>query len=516
MTGQPCLPPADGPGSRRFLALHLPCLATDRIRRAEPGLPADRPLATWTASDSRRVLVAVDQAAAATGLRPGQALADAQAIAPDLMLRPADPDGDARALQALALWARRYTPLAATDPPDGLLLDITGCAHLLGGEQALLGDALTRLQRAGIAARGAVAGAAATSAALARARLDNPVVVSGIEAAVAAPLPLGPALRLPPAMLADLARLGLRRVRDLLDQPRAPLARRFGPDLLDRLDAVTGRRRTAIRPVTTPPDLSVAQDPLEPIITRAGIDAVLDRLLAALCVRLRVAGLGARCIALSAWRVDGVVQEVAIGTGQPTREPTHLRRLFAERLERLEPGLGFERMTLEARATEPMAAGTQAGLGIGGRSDTTAMAEALAQLLDRLAQRLRVHRVAPVASHWPERMVAALDPHATVPAIPAGWAAPGLPVLLRRRPEPLEAMALLPDDPPSLLRWRGMAHRLRWAEGPLRLEPEWWRARPDLRRRDYYRLELASGVRLWVCRTGPPEAARWRLHGHLP
>jgi protein ImuB len=516
MTGQPCLLPAGGPGSRRFLALHPPCLATDRIRRAEPDLPTDQPPATWAASGSRRVLVAVDQAAAAIGLRPGQALADAEAIAPDLVLRPADPDGDAQALQALALWARRYTPLAATDPPDGLLLDITGCAHLLGGEADLLRDALARLQRAGIATRGAVAGAAATSAALARARLDSPVVVSGIEAAVAAPLPLGPALRLPPAMLADLARLGLRRVRDLLDQPRAPLARRFGPELMDRLDAVTGQRRTAIRPATAPPDLTVARDLLEPIITRASIDAVLDRLLAALCARLRQTGLGARRIVLSAWRVDGVVQEVAIGTGQPTRAPAHLRRLFAERLEQLEPGLGFERMMLEARATEPMAAGTQTGLEIGGRHDAAAMADALAQLLDRLAQRLRVHRVAPVASHWPERAVAALDPHAPVPAMPAGWATPGLPVLLRRRPEPLEAMALLSDDPPSLLRWCGMAHRLHWAEGPLRLEPEWWRARPDLRRRDYYRVELASGVRLWVCRTGPPEAARWLLHGHLP
>lgn len=516
MTGEARLLPIGGTAPRRFLALHLPALATDRIRRAEPDLPAGRPLATWAPSGNRRVLVAVEPAAAALGLRPGQALADAQAIAPDLLLRPAAPDEEAGALHALALWARRYSPLAATDPPDGLLLDITGCAHLLDGEQGLLHDALDRLRRGGIAARGAVAGAAATSAALARARLDNPVAVSGIEAAIAAPLPLGPALRLPPAALADLARLGLRRVRDLLDQPRAPLARRFGQELLDRLDAVTGQRRASIQPVAAPPDLTVTRDLLEPIITRAGIDAVLDRLLVALCARLRAAGLGAQRVALLAWRVDGLMQEVAVGTGQPTRAPAHLRRLFAERLERLEPGLGFERMTLEAQATAPMEAGLQAGLGIGGRHDATTTAEALAQLLDRLAQRLRVQRVAPVASHWPERAVAALGPHAPVPVMPAGWAAPGLPVLLRRRPEPLDAVALLPDDPPVLLRWRGMAHRLHRAEGPLRLEPEWWRARPDLQRRDYYRVELASGLRLWIYRSGPPEAARWRLHGHLP
>ena len=373
MTGQPGQALA-----RRFLALHLPELATDRIRRAEPNLPADRPLATWVQIGSRRLLAAVDSAATAAGLRPGQALADAQAIAPGLLLRPAMPERDAEALEALALWGQRYTPLVAADPPDGLLLDITGCAHLLGGEQALLRDVLARLRHAGIAARGAVAGVAATAAALARARLDNPVAVSGIEAAVVASLPLGPALRLPKPVLADLARLGLRRVDDLLRQPRAPLARRFGTELLDRLDAVTGRRIEPFRSTLPPPNLRVACDLIEPILTREAIQAVLDRLLAALCARLREAGLGARRVVLSAWRVDGAVQEVVVGTGLAAREPAHLDRLFAERLGWLEPGLGFERMTLEARATEPMAAGTQTGLGIGGRHEVAATAEALA------------------------------------------------------------------------------------------------------------------------------------------
>jgi protein ImuB len=503
-------------GSSRFLALHFSDFATDWIRRAEPKLPPILPLATWTSSGHRRLLTAVDGAGAAAGLRPGQALADAQAIAPDLVLRPADPAGDARALYSLALWARRYTPLTAMDPPDGLLLDITGCAHLLGDEAALLQDALARLRRVGITARGAVAGAAATSAALARARGDNPIVTSGIEAAAAAPLPIGFALRLSQPLLEDLARLGLRRVHDLLGQPRGPLARRFGQDLLDRLDAVVGHRWSSIRPVIPPPPLTVIQDCPEPIITRAGIDAMVDRLLDALCTGLQQARLGAQHVTLSAWRVDGMVQEVAIGTGLPTRAPAHLRRLFAERLERLEPNLGFERMALEARATEPVAAGVQAGFGIGRRRDDAATAMALAQLLDRLGQRLPVHRVRPVASHWPERAVVALDPHGTTPAVPMGWAAQARPVLLLRRPAPLEVVTLLPDGPPALLRWRGAAHRLRQVEGPLRLEPEWWRDRRGLLRRDYYRVELASGVRLWIYQTGPRDAPQWLLHGHLP
>ncbi|MGG5888911.1 Y-family DNA polymerase [Falsiroseomonas sp. HC035] len=495
--------------TRRFLALHLPDLAIARLRRAEPDLPG-RPLATWDSMGSRRLLVAVDAAAAELGLSPGQALADAQAITPDLLLRPAAREADARALRALALWARRYTPLAAIDPPEGLILDTTGCDHLWGGEAALLADALARLRRAGLAPQGAVAGAAATAAALARARTDNPIAASGIEPALAAPLPLGPALRLDAAMREDLARLGLRRVRDLLDQPRGPLARRFGQKLLDALDAVTGHRPQAIQPVLPPPDLASAIELLEPIVTRPAIEAALDRLLADLAETLRRTGRGVRRLSLLAWRVDGVVQEIAIGTGQPTRDPAHLRRLFADRLEGLEPDLGFERMALEAQATDLMQAGSQISLGIGARREEAVL---LAQLLDRLGQRLRVHRVAPLASHWPERSVMALDPQATPPDPPPGWSLPDSPVLRLRRPSALEVVALLPDAPPAQLRWQGAAHRVLRAEGPRRLEPEWWRT-PHGYRRDGYRVELTCGTRLWVCRGGAEST--WRLHGHLP
>ncbi len=495
--------------TRRFLALHLPCLATDRLRRVQSGLPA-MPLACWEMRGSRRLLSAVDPAATAQGLHPGQALADAQAMLPGLVLHPAEPAADAALLHALALWARRYTPLSATNPPAGLLLDITGCAHLLGGEAVLLRDALGRLGRAGLAARGAIAGAAATAAALARARLDDPVVVSGIEAAIVAPLPLGAALDLAPGVLESLERLGLRRVGDLLARPRGPLARRFGQGLLDALDALTGLRPSVLQPVAPPADFSVAEEPLEPVLTRGGIELLLEALLARLCAQLRLAGLGARQLTLLAFRVDGQVQALAVGTGQPSRQPLHLRRLFAEKLGRLEPELGFERLALEAHSTQPMAVTAQGALGIGGQRDASARAEALAQLLDRLGQRVRVRRVRPQASHWPERAVASLDPHAAVPPPPPGWAARPAPVLLLRRPEAVEAMAALPDDPPARLRWRGALHPVRRAEGPLRLEPEWWRSAQA--RRDYWQVELASGARVWLCRSGE----RWLVHGHLP
>jgi protein ImuB len=503
--------PMQGAASpRRFLALHLPRLPTDRLRR-----PANAPpCAAWTQERSRRLVTAVDAAAAAAGLHSGQALADAQAICPQLVLVEAVPEDDAKALTALAVWARRYSPLTAPDAPDGLLLDITGCAGLMGGEAALLDDALARLQRAGFAAQGAIAEVAAAAAALAR---TSPQVVppGGVVAALA-PLPIGAALRMDAA---GLAKLGLRCVGDLLRLPRAPLARRFGAPLLDRLDALTGARPAPLRPVAPPPALLAAEELLEPVITRAGIDAVLDLLLPRICRRLREAGLGARRLALLAWRVDGAVQEAAIGTGLASREPAHLRRLFAEKLELLEPGLGFERMALEVRASAPMAAGMQGGLRrLQGPGPDAA---ALAELLDRLGQRLRVRRVAPVASHWPERMIAPLDPHAAPSGIPAGWGAlmggqQAGPVLLLRRHAPLQVVAELPDGPPALLRLRGVAHRTRQAEGPLRLEPEWWRPAADAAPRDYYRVELQSGARLWLYRTGLRQAApEWRLHGHL-
>ncbi|MXP64039.1 DNA polymerase Y family protein [Roseomonas sp. M0104] len=489
---------------RRFLALHLPTFATDRLRRAEPGLPAGRPLATWAQAGSRRLLVAVDRTAAAAGLRAGQALADAQAIRPDLLLRPAAPEAEAALLHALALRGRRYTPLAATDPPDGLLFDVTGCAHLFGGERALLDNAVAWLRAAGIAARGAVAGGGAAAAALARARRDDPVVVSGAEEQVARPLPIGPALRLPEAVLSDLARLGLRRVDDLLRQPRAALARRFGAPLLERLDAVTGRQGVPLRPVLPPPDLRASRALLEPVVTRGGIEAVLDRLLDELCERLRAARLGARRLVLTAERVDGAVQEVTVGTGLPVRAPAHLRRLFAEKLGGLEPDLGFERMALAAWASDPLPMGRQTGFAPGAEAVAE---EALAQLLDRLAQRLRVHRVAPLASHWPEHMLAALGPHAEVPRPPPGWPLYPAPVLRLQRPVSLVAKEAL-----KRVQWRGAEWHVLRAEGPLRLAPEWWRSPAGAPERDYHRVELASGERLWLCRA----AGGWWLHGHLP
>ncbi|MCO6419750.1 DNA polymerase Y family protein, partial [Siccirubricoccus sp. KC 17139] len=342
-----------------------------------------------------------------------------------------------------------------------------------------------------------------------------PPVPPGGEAAAIAPLPLA-ALRLPREAIATFHRLGLRHLGAVLRQPRAPLARRFGPAVMALLDAATGARPRPLQPLQPPPDCTVAEEFLEPLVTREAIDAALARLLPSLCARLEAAGLGARRLVLRAFRVDGAVQAIPVGTGLPGRAPWHFARLFQERLGRLEPGFGFDRLALEAHLAAPLAA-AQGGLPSREGAAPDQRAAALAELLDRLAQRLPVWRLAPGASHWPEREVRRIGPFEAL-QIPPGWPSPGRPLRLLRRPVELSAMAVMPDAPPSLLRAGKLSWRVLRAEGPERITPEWWRDRPDRLFRDYYRVELTGGARLWVCRAGPAvpgEAIRWWLHGRF-
>ena len=494
--------------ARRYLAVHLPFWAAEHLRQSRPDLPADTPLALWARQGARRLLVALDHQAAAAGLEPGQALADAEALLPDLQVLPAMPEASAAGLRDLALWAQRFTPISAALPPDGLLLDITGCDHLFGGEAALLAQLTANLAEAGLSAQGAIASAAASATALARVRRDAPIIEAGFEEKAVSPLPLGTALRLPGAMLEDLARLGLRVIDDVLRQPRAPLARRFGAPLLDALDAATGRRAPPITPIAAPPDLAVTRTLPEPILTAEAIAALLDRLLVALCARLGRAVLGARRLSLTAWRVDGTEQRLMIGTGAPNRDPAHLARLFAEPLASLAPELGFERFTLHALATDPMGAEGQGALPMGAAPRPDGV---LAQLLDRLGQRLRLARPAPQPSHWPEKQWRAAPPHEAPIATPPGWGVRAAPVLLRRRPEVVEVTASA-SAAPIALRWRGRVYPLTRAEGPLRLEAEWWHGGALPTARDYHRVQLASGERLWLCHAG----GRWVVQGDLP
>ena len=496
----------------------MPHWPITRLIRAGVARP-ETPFATVANLRGLRRLAAVGPAAEAAGLRVGQALADARAICRELVLAESDPDADAAALARLAVWCERYTPLAAPDPPEGVWLDITGCAHLhAGGEAGLVADLAERLQQANIDARIAVAGSTGAAWALAHAPgNDSKFVLPPGEEPLALPkLPTG-SLRLDAGTLAGLRRVGLRTIGEIARLPRADVSIRFGAGLLTRLDQAFGRAEEAIAwPRAAAPFLESINF-ADPIGTPEDLARALALLAARLCVRLEAAMLGGQNFVAQCVRVDGQASRIAVTTAQPSRDAAHLVELLTEKLETVDPGFGIETMSM---AAESLAALSPAQAGF---KEATSGSH-LAAVVDTLANRLgeaRVWRPAPVASHVPERAATRAPPLARAPSWETDPAQPR-PIRLLRRPEPIEVTASLPDDPPVQFRWRRALHRVRAAAGPERIAAEWWRcgkpedgSEMDLVR-DYYRVEDSEGARFWVFRAGlhgGGRTPRWFLHG---
>ncbi|MEI7608705.1 MAG: DNA polymerase Y family protein [Rhodospirillaceae bacterium] len=496
---------------RRCLALWLPRFATDLAARRGGG---GRELAVVVQGGRGVVVTAVNRAAELAGARPGMGLAGARALVPGLAAALADPAALAEALERLADWAGRYTPWLALEGEDGLMLDITGCAHLFGGEEGMAENLGARLGRSGLTAAVAIADTPGAARALARFG-GGGIVAPGEQRRALAGLPVA-ALGLDRDAAAGLARVGLRRIGDLYPMPRRGLAARFGLEVGRRLDRALGAEEEPLSPRRPPAPHSARLAFAEPVSAPEQLHAATVRLLDGLCAGLARAGEGARRLELAAWRGDAGCdrppQRVAVGTSRPTRDAAALLRLLAERLERLDPGPGFEVMALTAPQAEPLHA---AQLGFDGTAAGEEDAE-LAGLVDRLVLRLgeaAVRRPLPQASWWPERAVGwggALDPFSG-PDWPADRPRP---LRLLARPEAIEVMAPIPDDPPVMFRWRGAVHKVALAEGPERLEAEWWRGVEGLR--DYYRVEDGEGRRYWLYRDGvysPERPPPWFLHG---
>lgn len=484
--------------------------------KTDPDLE-DAPFALIATERGVRRLYAVDAKAAALGLYPGQKTTDAMALVPELETAEADPEGDLASLTELVDWCVRYAPAVALDPPDGLFLDITGVAHLWGGERAMLDDLIARLGRAGIAARGAVAESAGAAWALARFGGDCTLAEPGTEAALLAPLPVQ-ALRLEPETSAQLARLGLAQVGLVAALPRDQLARRFGAGVLLRLDQALARAEEALSFRRPPTPWFTRLAFAEPISAPEDLARVSFDIAVQLCRRLAGAGRGAGRFELAFHRLDGRAERRSIGLSLPGREPKAIARLFAPMLETVDPGFGIEVVTLAADRIEPLPE-RQASLDAIGE---IAPEDGVAPLVDRLVNRLgeaSVWRAAPHPSHIPERAVARRPPFA--PGVGSEWVKDRpRPVRLFVRPEPIEAAAPVPDDPPIFFRWRGRLRRVRRAEGPERLAEEWWRRPPGESEpshvRDYYRVEDEDGARYWLFRAGlygSGEAPKWWLHG---
>ncbi|AOL94721.1 protein ImuB [Porphyrobacter sp. LM 6] len=521
------------------MSIWLARLSVDRWRRAlapEGRAAADAaPTALILETAHGPRIAAANDAGLAAGARAGMLLADARALCPELVTVPGDPAGDLAAIEKLALWAQRWGPWSAMDPPDGVLVDVTGVAHLFGDEARLLADVASAFAAQGLAARAALAPTAGAAWALAH---------YGPPAAILAPdddplrlmgdLPVA-ALRLDADVLTVLRRLGIKRLGQLAgvsgagaEDPaqeaaaRDALRRRFrnhrapSANPLLRLDQLLGRMPEPLLPVIERPMPLVQRRLLEPLRHRAPLDRVVTDLAEDMVRVLAARGEGARRLELALWRVDGEVLWRRIELAAATREASHITRLFAARLDDVAAGFGIEMVQLRASWCEPLAFA---------QTDLDAAAEqhgtALAACIDRLSVRLgpgAVTRPVARASHIPERAQAWQPPLEPVPVVQGMLAFHSRPLKLLDRAEPIAVLYASPDGYPQRFRWRGEVREVVRVEGPERIAPEWWRERSTARLRDYYRIEDAAGRRYWIYRQGIAGDGRggvpdWFLHG---
>jgi protein ImuB len=516
----------------RIVSVWLPRWPIFRALAAQAKHPSgkpvdpDRPFVLTVVAAGGPRIAALNAAAETAGLAAGDLLADARAKAEFLQVRDADSVADDAALRRLALWATRYTPTASPwnedNGADGFFLDITGAAHLFGGEEKLLADLAARLRKNfGLPARLAVADTPGAAWALSRFhKTPSFVLSSGQEATALAPLPIA-ALRLASDTRATLRRLGFKTVGSLLDKPRAPFAARFPTELLRRVDQALGRIDEPLVPVVAPPVYHSLRYLIEPIFTHDAIIAHANRLMATLVHVLTRDDVGARVLRLCLYNVDGAVEAIDIGLTLPTRDVAHVARLIALKLEALaatcDAGFGFEAIGLAVTCAEPMPARQTELTSASEDGDRT---ERCANLIDALRQRLgpnSVRRFEPVASHLPERAEVLPPLDGEVTAWPEPEQKPR-PLLLLPHAEPAEDVtALVPDGPPRRFSWRGVTYDVTGAQGPERIGAEWWRYREPKPTRDYYLVEDSTGHRFWLFREGlygrETTAARWFVHG---
>lgn len=496
--------------AKRYVTIWFRHLVTDWMIRRQPAL-RDVSFVFAEPSHGRMMITAASKAALAQGIMEGMPVADAKAVEPGLRVFDNRPGLEEKLLKALGEWSIRFTPIAALDLPDGLVLDASGCAHLWGGEQAYLEEIIAKLHAAGFDVRAAMADTIGAAWAVTRYGTGSCVVPAGEQAG--ALLPLHPAaLRPDPVVLSKLLKLGFHRIAGFASLPRAVLRRRFGEDLLTKLSQALGLAEEFIRPVYINPPYQERLHCLEPICTAAGIGIAIERLLETLCKRLESEGKGLRTAVLKCCRVDGKMVQAEIGTSRASHSPAHLYKLFELKIPTIEPALGIELFVLEAPKVED-AEPQQEKLWASGPGLEDA---SVAELLDRLAGKAGadvIRRFLPDEHYWPERSVAPASSLKDKPA--AGWRLDRpRPILLLPTPEAVEVTAPIPDYPPMLFRYRGRLHEIKKADGPERIEREWWLDGGE--HRDYYTVEDEQGRRYWLFRSGhynEDKRGQWFIHG---
>src|SRR6202048_4605033 len=537
---------------RRILSLWLPRLPIDRIKRQLARESATKAFSSEVGTGSREEnaskqnndpsvvvakqnnalqIFAMDEAAARFGLDVGLPLANARAICPQLRVFDADEVADANPLNDIADWCDRFTPLVALDPPHGLFLDITGCAHLFGGEAALMRTLCGVLSAQGFAVSAAIAGTSICARTVTR-HVHGRIVGDGEEANAVKPLPVS-ALGAGAAIVTGLRRAGLKTIGDVASRARHEITARFGAGFTALLEQALGQSDAPISPRKPLPDYIVEKRFAEPVATEAVISATLSGLAGMLVAAMAQQGKGARRLEARFFRTDGAVRTIIVDTGQPVTRAEVIDRLFRERLEALsdplDPGFGFDLLRPTSSRTE-IVVQQQRDLDSNVHDN-----DELTALIDRIAARIGGRRVVvhlPQDTHIPERAVlAAPAQHHLAAAAQAAWPArvegepPLRPLRLFEQPEPIKVpFATVPDGPPHHFTWRRALHAVVRVEGPERIAMEWWKQDGRQLTRDYFRIEDAEGLRFWIFRDGlyeselsdeegKPAPANWFVHG---
>lgn len=504
---------------RRVLSLWFPGLPADRLARSEGVSDLARPFAVVAEEKNALRLFSLNEAATKAGLTEGMALTDARAMLPTLQTKVVEPERDATFLAALHRWAGRFSPSVAKDSvggalQDGLCLDITGCAHLFGGEEAMLAEIVSELARLGVRSACAVADTKGAAFALSRQAERVAIAQPGATREALAGLPLV-GLRIDRETVASLNRLGLATIGALYDVPRSSLARRFGLELITRLDQALGFVSEPVAPATAARIFAARMTLPEPIGLVDDVSEALRRLLAQLAKRLEEAGAGMRAARLTVRRTDNSEERLEVGLARPSRDAGMILRLFERKLESLDAGFGIEFLRMQALGVEPISARQLSG-------DPSKQNDvALDELIARIGNRIgfdHVKRFTPRESHIPERAFSC-DAAIRVRTDCVEWkrTGPRRPLTLFA-PEPVQQ--ILPGRPPKAISWRGRKIDIAKATGPERIAPEWWRKNPGWagKPKDYWRVEGTGGERLWLAEDheSKKEGADWKVCGEFP
>ncbi|HEV8507461.1 MAG TPA: DNA polymerase Y family protein [Chitinophagaceae bacterium] len=492
-----------------FVTIWFRYLKTDWLCRRHPEL-LHLPFVLTAQDHGRMIITAVNSHAHQQGIVVGMVLADARVIVPSLKYFDDIPGLPEKLLKSIAEWCIRFSPIAAIDQPDGIIIDATGCIHLWNGGKSYLDSIVKRLRKIGYNVNAAMADTPGKAWAIAHFSNRESIINSDQEFNAFLILPVA-ALRLEVETISRLNKLGLRQIRDILSMPRSVLRRRFGNHLLMRLDQALGRQEEIIQPVQPIEPYSERLPCLEPIITATGIEIALKKLLEVLCERLQHEGKGIRKLIFQGFRMDGNIQAIDIETNSASSNAHHLFKLFEIKISSIEPALGIELFTLEASKVEDIFS-TQEKFW-----DKACGLEnpELIKLLDRVTNKIggeSIHRFLPAEHHWPERSVkiaASLNEKMTT-RWRTDWQRP---IHLLQKPEPIWATALIPDYPPMLFRYKNKVHKVKKADGPERIEREWWIG--EGQHRDYYVVEDEDGNRYWLFRSGhySDENYQWFIHG---